>query len=341
MAYGKELRIGQLAVQRAAILTQRVFKHKAKSPVSKPDNSPVTIGDFGAQALIISTLRANFPSDEIVAEEDGKNLKEDSILRSQTWELVRTTQLPDVFLEKLAGATVNDEGEMMALIESGDSNGGAKGRIWVIDPIDGTRGFLRNGQYAICLALLVDGVVQVGILGCPNLPIDDSVPLSSNIGINQTGETQNQGVMFSAVLGQGSTSKSLSPNSAPRNKISTRPLADIAGAILCESPKSKYAHILYQTGNTTIKMDSQAKYASIARGVGDIYLRLPRRDHPKIWDHAAGDLIVREAGGEVTDIYGKRLDFSAGRTLSNNTGIFVSPKGIHPQILAEVQKFSI
>lgn len=65
--------------------------------------------------------------------------------------------------------------------------------IWALDPIDGTKGFLRGDQYAVCLALIVDGVVEVGALGCPNLPIDPNNPESE------------KGIMLSAVRGQGAT----------------------------------------------------------------------------------------------------------------------------------------
>lgn len=63
--------------------------------------------------------------------------------------------------------------------------------MWAIDPIDGTQGFLRGGQYAVCLALIVDAKVQVGVIGCPNLPVDPS---------NPEGE---KGCIFVAVRGQG------------------------------------------------------------------------------------------------------------------------------------------
>jgi len=42
--------------------------------------------------------------------------------------------------------------------------------MWTIDPIDGTKGFLRGEQYAVCLSFLVDGNPIVGVIGCPNLP---------------------------------------------------------------------------------------------------------------------------------------------------------------------------
>ena len=82
----------------------------------------------------------------------------------------------------------------------------------------------------------------------------------------------------------------------------------------CESVESGHsaqgdaAAVAARLGITAppLRMDSQAKYAVVARGEADIYLRLPTRAdyREKIWDHAAGALIVAEAGGVVTDIYG-------------------------------------
>lgn len=63
--------------------------------------------------------------------------------------------------------------------------------MWTLDPIDGTKGFLRGGQYAVCLALVVDSVVQLGVMGCPNLPISSSDPDGQ------------KGCLFVAVKGQG------------------------------------------------------------------------------------------------------------------------------------------
>ncbi|KAI1636838.1 3',5'-bisphosphate nucleotidase [Biscogniauxia mediterranea] len=345
--YAKELEIAQLAVQRAAILTKRVFHEKAKGTVSKDDKSPVTIGDFGAQALIIAALKANFPADEIVAEEEAAQLRDDAPLRQTIWDLVRTTQLSDASAEAALGGPIKSEDEMLAMIDYGNSEGGAKGRIWAIDPIDGTKGFLRGGQYAVCLALMVDGDVKVGVLGCPNLPVDDAAPLTGSMESGQTDE--GKGCLFSGVLGQGATSRPLTTGAlAPEQKIAMKAITDIATATFCESVEAGHsahgdqAEIAKKLGitNPSVRMDSQAKYASIARGAGDIYLRLPVKAtyQEKIWDHAAGDLIVREAGGAVTDIRGNRLDFSIGRTLANNKGVIAAPVGAHPQVLAAVQE---
>ncbi|KAM5348711.1 hypothetical protein ACJ41O_008535 [Fusarium nematophilum] len=347
-AYASELQIAQLAVQRATILTKRVFHEKAKGTVDKNDKSPVTIGDFGAQALIIAALQHSFPDDAIVAEEEAAQLRDDANLKQTIWDLVSSTRLDDADAEAILGGPIKDVDSMLELIDRGGSQGGATGRIWTIDPIDGTKGFLRGGQYAVCLGLMVDGDVKVGVLGCPNLPVDDSARLTTDIGANATDE--GRGVVFSAVQGHGASSRALTAGAlAPEKPISMRALDDdLSRATFCESVEAGHsAHddqalISQKLGITepSVRMDSQAKYGSIARGAGDIYLRLPVKAtyQEKIWDHAAGDLIVREAGGQVTDIQGKRLDFGVGRTLANNKGVIAAPAAVHDKVLKVVQE---
>lgn len=339
--YEKERLVAELAVTRAAILTKKVFNEKAKGTLNKDDKSPVTIGDFGAQALIIQAIKQIFPDDQVVGEEEASSLREDAKLRDQIWELVNSTRLEDAEAEKLIGGPIPTVDAMLDAIDAGNSAGGAKGRIWALDPIDGTKGFLRGGQYAVCLGLMVDGDVKVGVLGCPNLPVDDSAPLTADVA-------EGKGVLFSAVLGQGATSRALTTGALAKSQpIHMREVKDIRDATFCESveaghsshdDQSQIAQKL-QISKPSVRMDSQTKYASIARGAGDIYLRLPTSAtyQEKIWDHAAGDLIVREAGGQVTDSLGRRLDFSKGRTLAENKGVVAAPKEVHAQVLEVVK----
>jgi 3'(2'), 5'-bisphosphate nucleotidase len=347
MSYKHERYIAELAVQRATLLTQKVFHEKAKGTVSKDDKSPVTIGDFGAQALIIQALRKNFPNDEIVAEEEASSLREDKALSAEIWRLVKDIRLEDHESNELLGGNLPSEDAMLDIIDQGKSAGGPKGRIWALDPIDGTKGFLRGGQYAVCLGLIEDGDVKVGAIGCPNLPVDDSVAMTSSIGVDQT-DGAGMGVLFSAIKGEGAISRPLSHGALADSKpISMRPVPDIKQAVFCEGVEAAHsaqgdnAAVAQLLGITSpsVRLDSQAKYCSIARGAGDIYLRLPvRKDYQeKIWDHAAGDLIVREAGGQVTDIYGQRLDFSKGRTLASNKGVVAAPKAIQDQVISAVK----
>ena len=78
---------------------------------------------------------------------------------------------------------------------------------------------------------------------------------------------------------------------------------------------------------------------AVARGDATIYLRLPTKPgyQEKIWDHAAGVAVIEEAGGVVTDVYGKKLDFSKGRTLSENKGVIVSNGQFHDEVLVAVR----
>ncbi|KAJ5755932.1 3(2)-5 -bisphosphate nucleotidase HAL2 [Penicillium manginii] len=347
MSYSQERYIAELAVQRASILTQKVFFEKAKGTVSKDDKSPVTIGDFGAQALIIQAIRKNFPNDEIVAEEEASSLREDKDLSAEIWRLVKDIKLDDEESNNLLGGSLASEQSMLDIIDEGKSVGGGQGRIWALDPIDGTKGFLRGGQYAVCLGLIVDGDVKVGAIGTPNLPVDDAATIDANTGAQQ-GQTAANGVLFSAVLGEGATSRPLTTGTLAASKpISMRPVSDIAQAVFCEGVEAAHsaqgdnAAVAGLLGITapSVRLDSQAKYCSIARGAGDIYLRLPvKKDYQeKIWDHAAGDIIVREAGGQVTDIYGARLDFSKGRTLAANKGVVAAPKAHQAQVIDAVK----
>ncbi|ETN39320.1 3'(2'),5'-bisphosphate nucleotidase [Cyphellophora europaea CBS 101466] len=348
MAYEQELKLALLAVARASILTKAVFSAKQKGTISKDDASPVTIGDYGAQALIISAVKKAFPSDEVVGEEEASTLRTDKALSSKIWELVKDVKLDDAASDELLGGPLASEDKMLDAIDAGNSAGGAKGRIWALDPIDGTKGFLRGGQYAVCLALMVDGEVQVGVLGCPNLPVDDSAPLTEDMSAAE-GDQEGRGVLFAAVKGEGATSQPLTRKAVGKGTpISVSKISDVSKAVLCESveaghsSKGDNADIAGKLGITgkPVQMDSQAKYGSVARGAGDVYLRLPvRKDYvEKIWDHAAGELIVREAGGEVTDVNGRRLDFSKGRTLTENKGVVAAPKDVHAEVLAAVKE---
>ncbi|KAJ4354751.1 3'(2'),5'-bisphosphate nucleotidase [Ascochyta clinopodiicola] len=348
MAYDKELELALLAVQRASILTKSVYSSHSKGTLTKTDSSPVTIGDFGAQALIIASIKSAFPDDEVVGEEDADDLRSNPDLKQLVWDLVQQAKLSDAASEDKIGGPIKSADDMLTALDSGASQGGNKGRIWALDPIDGTKGFLRGGQYAVCLALMVDGVPTVGVIGCPNLPIDDKAPLDSKIGTDAD-DKEGKGVLFGAVKGQGATSRALTAGKleAPTT-IHMSPLPDVAQATFCESVEAGHsshgdqADIAKKLGITkdSVRMDSQAKYCSIARGAGDLYLRLPtsKTYQEKIWDHAAGVVLVQEAGGEVTDAWGKTLNFGIGRTLKENKGIIAAPKSVHAQVIEVVKE---
>ena len=91
----------------------------------------------------------------------------------------------------------------------------------------------------------------------------------------------------------------------------------------------------------SVRMDSQAKYGAVAAGEAALYLRLPSPKYPdyreKIWDHAAGAIVVEEAGGKVTDMNGKPLDFYTAAKMNDNRGVVVSNGIIHDDVMSALK----
>ncbi|KAG2218951.1 hypothetical protein INT45_004643 [Circinella minor] len=327
-ALATERSVAIQAVLQASRVCQSVFQHLvANETLTKNDKSPVTVADFSAQAIINTYLHKAFPNDPIIGEEDSKDLRGDEgkVLREKVHSLTNGV-LDDS--EKLS------EEQILEAIDRGNYVGGPKGRHWALDPIDGTKGFLRGGQYAVCLALIIDGQVQLGVMGTPNLPVDPTKP---------DGE---KGTLFITVRGEGAFQRSFADPT--ESKIQFSDISTTEEATFCESVEAGHsshgdaAEIAKLLGITrpSVRMDSQAKYCSISRGDGDIYLRLPTSKTyvEKIWDHASGSLLVHEAGGKVTDVNGKPLDFSIGRTLEANKGVIAANTKIFDRVLESVQK---
>lgn len=317
-----ERRIAMSAVFSAAQLCQQVQADMVKADaVEKADRSPVTVADFGSQALICQAIREAFPDDIIVAEEDSQALRENPHL------MQRVTG----YVNRFAAAQPSAE-TVCDWIDRG--NGQVGERFWTLDPIDGTKGFLRGDQYAVALALIVDGEVKLGVLGCPNLAqkIDD---------------TQAQhGSLFVAERGAGTRMLSLDTQSSQQVGISreTRRFAESVESR--HSDLETHAQIAQQVGiiEPPIRMDSQVKYGVLARGEASVYIRLPNPLTPDyreyIWDHAAGLIVVEEAGGVVTDVDGQALDFSQGRRMTGNRGILATNGALHAQVLECIRKCS-
>ncbi|MFH2107496.1 MAG: 3'(2'),5'-bisphosphate nucleotidase [Chrysiogenia bacterium] len=281
--------------------------------LTKTDRSPVTIADFAVQALICKILSSHFPGIPIVGEEDSLALRQPEN-RELLAKIIHYLKKCDAPLE---------EKEICECIDLGGAE--PNGTVWTLDPIDGTKGFLRGEQFAIALALVQNGQVRLGILGCPNLP-------------PATG-----GTLFWAIQGQGGWKIPATGGSAEpiRASVKTDPsrMKFVESYESSHSDKDTQLEIsrLLQISNPPEQMDSQVKYGIVASGEADIYLRIPNPATPdyreKIWDHAAGSLIVEEAGGWVSDIDGKKLDFSAGKTLRHNRGILASNGRIHSRVL--------
>ncbi|MCA9029198.1 MAG: 3'(2'),5'-bisphosphate nucleotidase [Planctomycetaceae bacterium] len=322
-SFSKEHRVAIEAVARAARVCQRVQSQIQPETLEKKDRSPVTIADYASQAIVCHWIRESFPADPVLAEEDAIALRDGE-----------SSQFLDRIVEELVAGGLEATPELaVEWIDLGGHDGSAS-RFWTLDPIDGTKGFLRKEQFAVSLALLIDGVIQVAALACPNLDPQDG--------------SGTPGVILSAVRGQGAWTTPLSDINAKPQPIRVTATSDISACRVCESVESGHSdhsqsgQIMQELGITAeaVRLDSQAKYAVVARGEADLYLRLPtRKDYrEKIWDHAGGVLVVEEAGGKATDVDGKELDFSLGSELANNRGVVVTNGHIHDVVLQAVGK---
>ncbi|KIP08931.1 hypothetical protein PHLGIDRAFT_126660 [Phlebiopsis gigantea 11061_1 CR5-6] len=342
--YEAEKQVAIAAVRRASALTASVFNKLVKNEtLTKDDKSPVTVGDFSAQAVVNTMLLRAFPEDNIVGEEDAADMRVESgkLLRNRIVELVNETitaplQAGETEAWGLGPDYAQTPEQIMDIIDRGNYNGGSTGRFWTLDPIDGTKGFLRGEQYAVCLALIVDSQVQLGVMGCPNLPVSVSNPSGP------------RGCIFVASRGQGAWQIPLdaSDSSAPIpltiptfTKDTLNLLESVEKAHAKLSFNDRVAELLGITKAPT-RMDSQAKYCSLARGDGGVYLRMPVGSgyKEKIWDHAPGAVLVEEAGGVITDSRGEPLNFGLGRTLGENFGVIAAGKNVHAHVLEAVKK---
>lgn len=321
-SFEKERQVAVEAVRWAMDVCRNVQFAITDEVLQKEDRSPVTIADYASQALICRELHNAFPEDPIIGEEDAGGLR----AADQAPFLERIIQELDAI-----GLSATSE-EICRWIDRGCAQG-THDRFWTLDPIDGTKGFLRGEQYAISLALLVGGKIQVAVLGCPNLD-----PEGGAVRRDQS----SHGSLFYAVRGGGAWVVSPDDLENPQ-RIHVRDIDTITEARLCESVESGHTsqsqsgQMAERLGITLppVRLDSQAKYASVARGEAEIYLRLPTRKgyQEKIWDHAGGVLLVEEAGGKVSDVRGRELDFTHGDQLKVNEGVIVTNGPLHEAVL--------
>ncbi len=315
-----EVRFAIDAVRQAALLVREIQAEMVSPALTKEDRSPVTVADFASQALVARLLADAFPDDPLVGEEGADALRtpQEAPALEQVTAFVKR-RLPEATPERVC-----------AWIDRGAA--APASRFWTLDPIDGTKGFLRGDQYAVAFALLVDGQVQVGVLGCPNLS-EASRP-----------DPSGPGSLVVAVRGEGTWFTPL--EGAERfSRLRVSGLGDPRRARLLRSFESGHTNVgqidlfaqALDIEAEPVRMDSQAKYAVLAAGAGEIYLRLLSPKKPdyreKIWDQAAGSLVIEEAGGRVTDLSGAPLDFTAGRTLARNRGICATNGLLHPAAL--------
>ncbi len=331
--YAKLLSAATQAVADACLVCRAVQQDMDRvRAIVKDDNSPVTVADYASQAVVGHTLRELTGSCVMVGEETSTYLRNPE----------HGAQLAATLAAAQEVWGDADEASLLEAIDLGAADPSHTG-FWTVDPIDGTKGFLRGHQYAVCLAYIERGEPVIGVLGCPNLPQDFSEPFDI---------PDERGCIYTCIKGQGVSELPGDDPTATPVRIQRLPHNEGSAISVCSSIEESHtssqrvAQVLELAAQKGLKigeparLDSQCKYAVVARGQADAYIRLPTKKGyvERIWDHAAGALMCSEAGCAVTDSLGNPLDFSLGRGLEKNLGILAAPARAHGILLGAIKE---
>ena len=322
------LEVARHAGRMAATVCRAVLAEAPAAPdaMAKLGKEPVTVADYGSQAVILKQVREAFPNHGVIAEEGAEHLREHAGDAS-TEQIVR-----------LVGRALGQEVSFEQVCDWIDHEG-AEGAdfTWAIDPIDGTKGFLRRDQFAVAIGVLRDGEPYAGVLACPNLPLAGP------------GADGPRGVMFVSAPGHGATVEPLDGAGAQPVHVSS--VSDPGGVRVLGSVESAHGDPRVLTaviedlglGGGIVRIDSQVKYGVVARGGAEVYLRPRSRPdyRENIWDHVAGVAVIQEAGGRVSDLDGKPLNFSLGKKLTENRGVLATNGHMHEAILASLARIEV
>ncbi|MBA4028412.1 MAG: hypothetical protein C0475_04650 [Planctomyces sp.] len=308
--------------------------------IVKADGSPVTPADYAAQAVIAHTLRRWLGPVTMIGEESGASLRGACLAAlpgadELAWNaLTQSGAWPDAPRDGLAEAI--DTGSWSADAGGSAADAGpAPETYWTTDPIDGTRGFIRGHQYAVCLAKVHRGRAVLAALACPALSLDWGRPFD---------DPDPHGCAYAALAGSGHALEwaldTLNPSAAepPPGRALRRPPWDgAAPPRMTESVEpSERRRRAHDSAAAAIgaaargpRLDSQCKYALLARGQADVYLRVPMSPAARetAWDHAPGTLLTTEAGCLAGAVTGEPLDFS-GPLLPPGRGVMSAPPAL-------------
>ncbi|KAA0052726.1 putative PAP-specific phosphatase [Cucumis melo var. makuwa] len=211
--YRKELEAAIDVVQRACRICVDVKSSLLSADgqvLEKNDQTPVTVADFGVQALVSLELGNLFPSIPLVAEEDSTFLRANNLAHSVLTVVTEKSSSPNELTQDDVLEAI-DRGANVAF-----AFGSKPATYWVLDPIDGTRGFLRGNDvlYVVGLALVVEGEIVLGVMGCPNWHRDLSEESNSE-DLERGGVWSRSGAIMIAHAGSGTWTRRLSDIQSP------------------------------------------------------------------------------------------------------------------------------
>ncbi|KAK3905379.1 hypothetical protein C8A05DRAFT_41654 [Staphylotrichum tortipilum] len=347
--YRRELETAIQVAQTAAHISREVLA-AAQADVApgsfdlvKDDLSPVTVADFAIQALLTRALSEAFPGDGFIGEESADELRQNPALLSRVLGV----------LTRCAGDSVQfrDADDLCQVIDSCAtlSPGAGPGRIWVFDPIDGTKTFIRGEQYAINIALLEAGRQVMSVVACPLLSMNAASPVT-DASVDPTGK----GCILYAVRGFGAYARPLyvgpgediqPPRRLPRHADAATSPGDLR-SVTCWALLDSGVDVVHKGVAERLHVPFPGcdllgwvpRWVVLALGAGNmtVWVYKKRSRLAKIWDHAGAMLLFEEVGGMITDVDGRDIDLAAGRKLEANFGFVAAPRSIHHIVLRAV-----
>ena len=177
----------------------------------------------------------------------------------------------------------------------------AKARVWIIDPLDGTSGFIgRTGDFAVQIGLAENGAASLGVVFMPL-----------------------QNILYYAVKGEGAF---VVENNAPPKMLHVSEKTDLAEMRLATSRYHRSPRMAQVVKKFGLKAEVQRgsvglKVGLIAQQFADLYIHLsPRTKH---WDTCAPEIILREAGGAMTDLFGDKIIYNTA-DVHNHNGVLAT-----------------
>ncbi len=327
MDLSNELEIAKTIARMAASVCQSI-QAELVGAADKEGHEPVTIADYASQAIIGNALAENFPEDGVISEERSEEFM--LLLDDAQRALVQR------YVTDAVGGYVFEE-QVCAWLDFGKQSQAA--RQWTVDPIDGTKGFLAGEHYCVAISLLVEGEPRLGVLASPGFYVGMKSP------------TGDRGALTYARWGAGAYSEALFGGMPSPIRVSNTTDPQRAVLLSSRAPEHQDPRLLAEVSAALRRepdapqrhLDSQDKHAMVAAGLADVYLRLAPDPtyHEKLWDHAAGTIIVQEAGGRVSDLRGQPLEWTAGPRMIHNTGVLVTNRLLHDTFLEALAKSSL
>lgn len=194
--------------------------------------------------------------------------------------------------------------------EPDDKSRLTKKRVWIIDPLDGTAGFVgRNGDFAVQIGLAIDGKAVLGVVLLP--------------------ET---GTIYHAVSGKGAFAEAVSGEIFPLKVSTITDFAEMKLAASRSHRSPKMSRIVER-----LNLRREIRRGSVGLKIGllgerlcDLYIHMSPRS--KIWDTCAPQVILEEAGGKLTDIFGGEFRYDI-RDVQNHNGILASNGKCHSELI--------